>query len=792
MHKSIAAGLLSFALAGNAYASPSTDEMAERYSRALAVTGAALAPQILNASIEPTWLKGGGFWYRRARPDGGEFRLVEPSGASTPAFDHERLADAASREAKVKVGMWALTVTAFEPAEWVELSVDGKKLRCTLVDYRCAAPGTTKAPDPRQAVSPDGRKAIFTKDHNLWLRDLGTGSETALTTDGAAYFAWGKLPDSALLTLVNERYNLPLPPFGASWSPDSRHVVATRIDERPIKPYPFLEAAPPDGSFAPVVRTARITLLGEPTPVMTGVVIDTATGKQTRIALPEGFSKSNLIEVFGWSGDGKRFYAPMPGNGRDLELSEIDAGTGEMRTIITERAKGFLGLNSEMYNAPNVRLINGGRELIWFSQRSGWGHLYRYDLKTGKLRNPVTQGNWLVRDILQVDETHRRIIFTASGREAGDPYRRRVYRVNFDGSDLTLLTPEDADHTLSGQATGAFALFFGIKPGASRISPDGTRFIDTWSTPTAPPVTVLRSTADGRIITRLESADVSALRAHDWRPPEHFVVKAADGKTDIYGAIWWPDAAAGERVPLIDNLYGGPQSSIVPHGFTASGWNDSFAMTKLGFAVVTVDGRGTPLRSQAFQDESFVNFGDTMVDDHAAVIKQLAARYPRLDVGKVGVTGHSLGGYVSTRAMLRYPEVFKVGVSSAGSHIYEALYGTSGVFAYPDYGNGRELKPTPDASPANYRAMSNAPLADRLRGRLLIGYGEIDENALPATTLQFIDALTKAGRRYDLVYLPNVTHRFGSGGDYFTLRRWDYFTRYLLGTEPPLPPYPSK
>jgi dipeptidyl aminopeptidase/acylaminoacyl peptidase len=763
--------------------------MSERYARAAASTGAALAPLVLNAGVSPHWIDGGGFWYRRARRDGGEFRVVEASGAADLAFDHARLAKAVSQAVEATIGPWALNVVSLEPGREVGVTVGGKIIRCALVDYRCAAPAAPAAGNPRETVSPDGSKAVLVKGHDLWVREIGSGSERALTTDGEAYFAWGKLPDLSLISLTNQSTPLPLPPWGASWSPDGRYLIASRIDERPIAPYPFYEGSPPDGSFRPVSRTVRISLLGEPAPAFRAVVFDTVSGKRTTIALPDDFSKTNMIEVFGWSADGKRFYAVMPGKDRDLDLTEINAETGAVRALVTESAKGFLGLNSEMYNGPNVRLIKGGREILWYSARSGWGHLYRYDLATGKLLNQVTRGDWLVRDILHVDEARRRVIFTASGREPGDPYRRRVYRVNFDGSDLALLTPEDADHSLAGQATGAYALFFGIPKSASKVSPDGASFIDTWSTPTAPPVTLLRRTSDGGVIAKLETADISGLNALGWRPPEHFVVKAADGKTDIYGAIWWPDKAMGESVPVIDNLYGGPQSSIVPHGFAASGWNDSFAMSKLGFAVVTVDGRGTPLRSQAFQDESFSNFGDTMVDDHAAVLDQLAARFPRLDRNRVGVTGHSLGGYVSTRAMLRRPDLFKVGVSSAGSHIYEALYGTSGVFQTPDYGGGQELRPRPNASPANYLALSNAPLAGNLRGRLLIGNGEVDENALPGTTLQFIDALTKAGRRYDFVYLPNTTHRFGSGGDYFTLRRWDYFTEHLLGVEAPLPPY---
>jgi dipeptidyl-peptidase-4 len=792
MRTQIAAGVLSLAVAGGAVAAPTTAEMSARYAQAQASTAAALGPLVLNASVSPNWIDGGGFWYRRARAGGGEFRVVQASGVAQAAFDHARLATSVSQAASATVGPWALNVTNLEPGRRIEVTVDGKIVRCTLADYRCAAPVAPPAKDPRQTLSPDGRKAVFVKGNDLWLKDVDSGSEKALTTDGEAYYAWGKLPDSALLTLVNERHSLPLPPWGASWSPNGRYLIASRIDERPIKPYPFLESVPQDGSFAPIVRTVRIGLLGEPAPVFNSVVFDTVTGKRSTVALPEGFSKGSMIETFGWSADGKRFYAAMAGKDRDLDLKEINAETGAVRAVVTESPKGFIGLNSAMYNAPNVRLINGGREMLWYSARSGWGHLYRYDLATGKLVNAVTSGDWLVRDILNVDEARHRIVFTGSGHEGGNPYRRRVYRVNFDGSDLKLLTPEDADHSLEGQATGAFALFFGIPKTASKISPDGASFIDTWSTPDTPPVTVLRRTSDGGVIAKLETADISGLTALGWRPPEPFVAKAADGKTDLYGAIWWPDASMGDHVPVIDNLYGGPQVTTVPPGFSASSWNDSFAMSKLGFAVVTLDARGTPYRSQAFQDESFVNFGDTMVDDHAAVIKQLAARYPRLDGDKVGVTGHSFGGYVSTHAMLRAPDVYKVGVSSAGSHIYEAMYDLQGMFPTADYGDGKSSKPNPTASPANYHAMGNAALAGNLRGRLLLGYGDVDENALPAATLQLIDAFTKAGKRYDLVYLPNTTHRFGGGGDYFTLRRWDYFTEHLMGVEPPLAPYGAK
>jgi dipeptidyl aminopeptidase/acylaminoacyl peptidase len=269
--------------------------------------------------------------------------------------------------------------------------------------------------------------------------------------------------------------------------------------------------------------------------------------------------------------------------------------------------------------------------------------------------------------------------------------------------------------------------------------------------------------------------------------PEPFTAKAADGKTDLYGVLYWPDAAAGNKVPLVDALYGGPQVAVGPHNFPQTHTSyGAFALSQLGFATVVFDGRATPGRSQAFQDAGFENFGDVATDDHAAVIQQLVSRYPRLDAERVGVTGHSFGGYVSARAMLRHPEVYKVAVSSAGPHIYEASYSMGGFMALPDYGQGRTVRPTPTTTAPNYQALDNAPLAANLRGHLLLGMGDMDENAYPAITLQFIAALTKANRRYDLVYLPNTTHRYDG---YFGYRRWDYFTEHLLNVEPPLAPY---
>ncbi len=292
------------------------------------------------------------------------------------------------------------------------------------------------------------------------------------------------------------------------------------------------------------------------------------------------------------------------------------------------------------------------------------------------------------------------------------------------------------------------------------------------------------------MIAELERADASALFATGWRAPEPFTAKAADGATDLHGVVYRPAEDAGARpVPVIDGVYGGPQVSIVPHDFTAAraaiGGTGRAALAALGFAVVVVDGRGTPLRSRAFHDAGYGAFPDVGLDDHVAVLRQLCAREPRLDPERIGVYGHSFGGYVSARAILRHPDVFKVAVSSAGSHNYDGMYDAARLYLPPpDYGATGATKPDAAARAANYVALDNATLAHRLVGKLLLAWGDLDENAYPAVTLQLVDALIAANRSPDLLVLPNRTHGFARE-PYFVRRLWDYFTAHLMGERPP-------
>jgi dipeptidyl-peptidase-4 len=477
---------------------------------------------------------------------------------------------------------------------------------------------------------------------------------------------------------------------------------------------------------------------------------------------------------------------------REEALVEVDVETGKARIIISESSPTNLRFNAFVYNVANVRILRSSREAVWWSERDGWGHLYLYDIATGELRRRLTSGPWLVRDIIRVDEKRRELFFTASGREPGqDPYYRHLYRVSLDGGAPLDLTPENAEHAFEARLSGFAAAFLGgqIDDG-QKISPSGRYVVDTYTTVDQPPVTVLRSTADGAVVTRLEEADASAVYASGWRAPQRILVKAADGETDISAVVYFPpDIAPGKRYPVIDAFYGGPQMINAPRSFleAVSTFNpvSRAALAQLGFIVVTIDARGTPGRSKSFADVGYGNWADPEIADHIVAIRQLAARLGSFDLDRVGVYGHSYGGYTSARAILSHPEFYKVAVASAGSHNYQGFYqGPETYLGLPDYG-GSSLRPNPVAIPDAYRKLDNATLASNLRGKLMLVYGDMDENALPAVTLQLVDALEKANKNFDLLYLPNRTHAYFRGDTYYIRRMWDYFVEHLAALRPP-------
>ncbi len=767
------------------------------YARAEKVLDYHLARSVHNAIVTPHWIGAGSrFWYRRQTAQGSEFIVVEAAAARRhEAFDHARLAGAIARVApQSEINAQDLPVTDLEQdgaAVKVRLRLSKElTVSCTTRSYLCQVDQVSKPQRDDVLQAPSGSRGVFARNNNLWIVDSATGQEVQLSHDGEPYFSYGKLPDASEASLPQLRHHLPAPPFGVAWSADGRLLVGSRTDERAVSSYPYVEWVPQDGSFRPVSYSLRLALLGDSNePRVEAFVIDAASGHKQAVLLPPGALLAGGPEL---TPAGDRAFVLVSSFGMQaMSLIELDLRTGAQRTLVEESSPTAVWPNTLLDSNSNMRFLAAGEEIVWFSQRDGWGHLYLYDLRTGRLKHRITSGAWLVRDIVYIDEHQRQVYFTATGREAGrDLYYRHLYRTSLDGGNVVLLTPENAEHDVEPPGSLDVGTFPGTDAREMPFSPDGRYFIDTYSTVATPPVNVLRSATDGKVMMQLERGDATATFASGWRAPQRFVARAADGQTDLYGVLYLPpDFKADHRYPLIDAFYGGPQELNAPRDFAeataTSNPPSRSSLAQLGFMVVTIDARGTPGRSRAFHDVGFGNFADPQIEDHIAVIRQLATRYPNIDLDRIGVYGHSFGGYTSARAILSHPEFFKVAVSSAGSQTYEGMYvGLEAVLGIPDYGGSR-FRPTPQAIPANYAKLDNSPLAGRLRGHLMLAYGDMDENAMPSVTAQLVDALAKANKSFDLVYLPNRDHSFFRFDAYYTRRMWDYFVAHLLGAQPP-------
>jgi len=737
------------------------------YARAEKFLTAGVSPLVVGGSVSATWLPDDRFTYRNTLADGSEFILVNPGKKTRArAFDHEKLATTLAAAAGGTFDPKKLPFQTIELAtdgKSVSFDVETKRWSCDVKGLACQSTGAAKGERPafgrggagpqgaanNSVTSPDGKKAVFIKDWNLWVRDVATKEEKPLSTDGVKDF--GYATDNAGWRKSDRPVVL--------WSPDSRKVATFQQDERNVGEMHLIEPKPGRS----VLKSWKYPLPGDDVVAMLHrVVIDAAGGEMVRFKMGPDYHRAMLGDDFSvgdmlWSPDGAQL--AFVSTSRDHKKATVRLAntlTGDVRTLFEESEKTHFEAQA------GWRVLWGTNEIIWNSQRDDWSHLYLYDLNTGALKNQITSGGGPVTSIVRVDEKARTVYFTANGREAGqDPYFSHFYRIGLDGKGYASLTPEDGNHSVQLSTSGRF-------------------LVDTSSTPEREPRVVLRDAA-GRVVMPLENADISKLVATGFKPPMTFSVKGRDGKTDIYGQLFRPTSFdPRKKYPIINQAYPGPQSGSVGGRSFAAARGDKQALAELGFVVVSIDGMGTPGRSKSFHDAYYGVMGrDNTLPDQVSGMKELATRFPWIDIDRAAMWGHSGGGFITAGAMFRYPDFFKVGISESGNHdqrVYEDDWGERYQGLLVKGANG---------APDSYDIEANQTVAKDLKGKLLLMHGMQDDNVPPENTYLVMDALIKANKDFDLLLLPSQRHGFGTDGPYVMRRRWDYFVKHLLGVEPP-------
>lgn len=769
-----------------------------------------LDKMVFSTMVDPHWLKKSNrFWYTYETSNGKNWYIIDPARTEKRLlFDNAKLASQLTAIVRDPMDAQHLNIDSLRfvrDENWIQFQV--RSTEDSVIKDSAAKKGTPpktekkkyyfeynintgqlvqlsglKQPKrtPRWAsVSPDGQTIIYVKNYNLyWMdpasyekalnnEDDSTIVDHQITKDGVEFFSYGNegfLSGTGENNVEKEKNRNKRKPATIYWSPDSKHFAMVRTDARAVKELWVINSV---AEPRPTLETYKYWMPGEKDAPIAKVLVFTTADKSFKELDIKQF-KDQDIGIWNapqlqstrdddwrpllWLGTNDKFYFTR--TSRDLkriDLCTVDIGTGMVKTLIPERLNTYVEVR-------RPGLVNNGNEIIEWSERDGWAHFYLYD-GNGNLKNQITSGPFHCENIVGIDERKRVLYFTANGREANeDPYYLHLYRVNFDGTGLRLLNAGEFEHGVS-------------------MDDNQQYYVDNYSRVNTIPASALYN-SEGRKIMDLETADLSSLLAAGYKFPQIFKVKADDGITDLYGVIYKPfNFDSTKKYPVIEYVYPGPQTEAVYKAFSR-GMDRTDRLAQLGFIVVTVGNRGgNPSRSKWYHNYGYGNLRDYGLADKKATVEQLADRYSWIDIDRVGIYGHSGGGFMSTAAMLVYPDFFKVAVSSSGNHdnsIYNRWWSEK------HNGVKESIGEKGDTSFA-YSIEKNPDLAKNLKGHLLLTTGDIDNNVHPANTIRMANALIKANKRFDLLLLPGQRHGYADMQEYFFWKMADYFSQYLLG-----------
>ncbi len=730
-----------------------------------------------NTTVFPVWIDHSDCcWYLREKKEGKEFRFVDAkAGTNTLAFDHHKLAAALAELLEREVNANNL------PFEKITINLSPRTIGFKAFDqwwqYDATSETCVEVGKPlskREILSPDGRLLVFEKDHNLWLRDVKNNEERPLTTDGEADY----------------RYGAPGQAWGhgmgcglqVRWSSDSQRIFTVQRDLRGVKALPVVHHVPQDGSLRPQIEFQKFAYPGdEHVESLRLLAIDVSTGRHqpahyAQIPVTRNTNGLFTANLAWWGKDNHQaYFVHVDRYYKYARLIAFDTDTGLTRLVFEERATTHINMMLNSDELPTFIPLPESDEFLWFSERSGWAHLYLYDLKSGALKHPVSRGDWLVRQTVHFDSKRREVFVQTAGRSPSrDPYYRDLVRINIDTGELFELISGDYDVTAASvkdMTTG----MAGWDSVSNAVSHAGNYAVVTRSRADEVPVTLLID-RQGQTIMELERADISGL-PDGWNWPEPVKLMAADGKTDIYGLVYRPSDFSPENTyPIISHGFNTceltwvSKGSFTNHSFLTLGYLDAAALAELGCIVVQIDGRGTPFREKTFHDESY-GWAESAskLEDHVAGIQQLAERYPYMDLDRVGITTHVTGGPGAVQGLLHYPDFFKVAVAS--------LFHDSRLVSSSMWGDKFEGPNGP-----NPEQQYPEELVDKLQGKLLLQQGMLDGSTPPAALFRLIEALQKANKDFDMIFLPNVAHE---PSRYLVRRSWDYFVQHLFDETPP-------